>query len=1106
MGLILRTTDVWDNNPGVTVQGSTLTWQQGDSNWLYLLHNLSSSAGSPINISGPSITLTGNTTINGSLSLTGTLLATASWAENALTSSNVKGGQTNYIPLWKANTELSSSVIYQLSGKIGIGTTTPNYNLVVAGTVAFPNIDESPSATDVLLLGANGQLFYTASSAFAGTIAGDFVSKTTFNSYTSSINAFTSSITSSVDKLIASASNAIYTASVSSNTITFRKGNGTTFALTVATGSGGVSGDYVTTSSFYAYTSSINTFTGSAITGAAIVGGNNTSNVIRFYKKDNSSFDITVKTGSAAGTVGPGSQNYLAYFSGSTTVISSSIIYYDKATARIGIDTASPLYKLDVNGVGNFRSGLTSTGSAVYLKNLTQQTQTSILVYDSTTGQVTYTASSAAGTDTNVYNTNGTLTGNRTLTLGGNYLDFAGTSTTRFFSNGNIGIGTTTDNGNKLEVLGSTRISGSSFTVTSSAFYFKGLTNTSKPHLLSYDSASGQLYYISTSSLYTPTLQQVTTAGSSSTDDIYVDGVFIKPSGISNWVAALDHTTAGGNSVGALKLRENSDGTGQVVTITAPTLTADSVLTIPDNTNRVFALSVNGYYASATGEITLPVGSTVGVITTGSASSNQAITGSLTISGSLTNAFNVSGAVKFPNLTVQSLNNVVVYDTSTGQLYYTASSAGSSVLTGAGTKGYIAYWSGSTTDLSSSVIYQSGSKIGIGTTSPTGTLDVLDQITIHSGPSAAAKWVYYTVDNTPWSIQSPSSTNRLAFYSPDAASAAPTKIIELSDYVDSSPPNLVFGGGNTAVGWPHNWGIGTSLDKNYSSSFAVKESVALYAITVANSSDKITAGIKPNGDGYFSGSLGIGTTSPTSKLHISGSTSNVNYLTVSSGSTDLFNVQSTNSGSFVKIGNYTLHPSNTASVNFGTTKEIMAIGYNVNPPSSGYQQDGLYKGSGNQLAFWAGNANIVKLTYVGGGTGNVFDFTTSHNPSSGTGNVNGMLIQSSIFPLGANSINYTQLKIDPNYSQSLGTGTIRGIYYIPSITTLGSSTHIAIESTTGSVIFSGDPVTINDVLQLPFKSTLPSGKPAGSIALSGSGATFEGMYVYNGSSWTKVGP
>jgi hypothetical protein len=54
----------------------------------------------------------------------------------------------------------------------------------------------------------------------------------------------------------------------------------------------------------------------------------------------------------------------------------------------------------------------------------------------------------------NIYNTDGTLTGNRTLTLSTFSLTFAGTTSTRFFANGNVAIGKTTDNGNNLSVLG----------------------------------------------------------------------------------------------------------------------------------------------------------------------------------------------------------------------------------------------------------------------------------------------------------------------------------------------------------------------------------------------------------------------------------------------------------------------------------------------------------------------------------------------------------------------------------------------------------------------------------------------------------------------------
>jgi len=52
-------------------------------------------------------------TITGSLNISGSLNATSSWAINALTSSNIQGGAANYIPLWKTDTSLTSSFLYQ---------------------------------------------------------------------------------------------------------------------------------------------------------------------------------------------------------------------------------------------------------------------------------------------------------------------------------------------------------------------------------------------------------------------------------------------------------------------------------------------------------------------------------------------------------------------------------------------------------------------------------------------------------------------------------------------------------------------------------------------------------------------------------------------------------------------------------------------------------------------------------------------------------------------------------------------------------------------------------------------------------------------------------
>ena len=56
---------------------------------------------------------------------------------------------------------------------------------------------------------------------------------------------------------------------------------------------------------------------------------------------------------------------------------------------------------------------------------------------------------------------------------------------------------------------------------------------------------------------------------------------------------------------------------------------------------------------------------------------------------------------------------------------------------------------------------------------------------------------------------------------------------------------------------------------------------------------------------------------------------------------------------------------------------------------------------------------------------------------------------------------------------------------------------------TGSLDVSGS-ARITDVLTMPFHNPLPSNRPTGSVALSGSGGTFEGMYVYNGTSWINV--
>jgi len=124
----------------------------------------SSGTGAGFPFSGSAV-VTGSLLVSGS-GITGSLLGTAS---NALTSSNVLGGQNNYIAVWTGSTSLTHSIIYQTGSSIGINTITPTGSLYVSGAIYFPSLTQSISESFVLMYNtASGQLFYTASSAIGG--------------------------------------------------------------------------------------------------------------------------------------------------------------------------------------------------------------------------------------------------------------------------------------------------------------------------------------------------------------------------------------------------------------------------------------------------------------------------------------------------------------------------------------------------------------------------------------------------------------------------------------------------------------------------------------------------------------------------------------------------------------------------------------------------------------------------------------------------------------------------------------------------------------------------------------------------------------------------
>jgi len=103
----------------------------------------------------------GNTIVTGSLNvtagITGSLFGTATTASY---SSTVAGGTTNYIPLWSANTTLSSSALYQSGGNIGLGVAPSVWNL----GKAF----EINSAGNSIWSYSNDNIYLTQNSTFNG--------------------------------------------------------------------------------------------------------------------------------------------------------------------------------------------------------------------------------------------------------------------------------------------------------------------------------------------------------------------------------------------------------------------------------------------------------------------------------------------------------------------------------------------------------------------------------------------------------------------------------------------------------------------------------------------------------------------------------------------------------------------------------------------------------------------------------------------------------------------------------------------------------------------------------------------------------------------------
>jgi hypothetical protein len=287
----------------------------------------------------------------------------------------------------------------------------------------------------------------------------------------------------------------------------------------------------------------------------------------------------------------------------------------------------------------------------------------------------------------------------------------------------------------------------------------------------------------------------------------------------------------------------------------------------------------------------------------------------------------VSGASPSSGVTSISVGDGLSANSSTGAVKIVFT--GSTGLSGGGTTNYLPKWTGSTS-LGDSIIYDDGTNVGIGTTSPSAKLDInvstggvigvrisgdssSDMLRITQTGSGNAILVEDSSnpDSTPFVVTS-GGTVGIGTTSPsyflEAVSTGGVDAVMMFDGGTAANANLI-ARADTTIKLPvivmsdrnNNYGINTSffigLDRASGASWSTFYSSRNDAIYVNNYTDKGHHFVTANSIGtksikmsiLGSGNVGIGTSSPSSTLHVSGNTLISGGLTATTISATTYN-------------------------------------------------------------------------------------------------------------------------------------------------------------------------------------------------------------------------